>query len=130
MDDFEIKVINDVIVVVVTFSRATYKEAGELKKILNEYMEKRFKKIVVDIRSCEFIDSTFLGVLVFSLKSAAKIGGDIRIIQPSSIVRTLMEKVGTIRVFNVFDTIDEAVDSYKSDQIANRYIPRNKEVSI
>lgn len=130
MDDFEIKVINDVIVVVVTFSRATYKEAGELKKILNEYHEKRFKKIVVDIRECEFIDSTFLGVLVFSLKSAAKIGGDIRIIQPSSIVKTLMEKVGTIKVFNVFDTIDAAVNSYNSADLSNHYVPGSNEVFI
>ncbi len=130
MEDFEIKVINDVIVVVVTFSRATYKEAGELKKILKEYQEKRFKKIVVDIRACEFIDSTFLGVLVFSLKSAAKIGGDIRIIQPSSIVRTLMEKVGTIKVFNVFDTIEEAVESYNSSVMTNNYVPGGNEVFI
>ena len=130
MDDFEIKVINDVIVVIVTLSRATYKEAGELKKTLNEYIEKRFKKIVVDIRTCEFIDSTFLGVLVFSLKSAAKIGGDVRIIQPGSIVRTLMEKVGTIKVFNVFDTIEDAVESYSSCEMSNHYVPGNNDIFI
>ncbi len=130
MDDFEINVINDVIVVSVNFSRATYKEAGELKKILNEYHEKRFKKIVVDIKECEFIDSTFLGVLVYSLKNASKIGGDIRLIKPGSIVRTLMEKVGTLKVFNVYDDVNKAAESYNSPEVTNHYTSGNSEVFI
>ena len=68
MEDFGKIVIKDIVVEIVNLSRATYKEAGEFKKILNEDYEKRYRKLIVDIRQCEFIDSTFLGVLVVALK--------------------------------------------------------------
>jgi anti-anti-sigma factor len=112
VEDFGKIVIKDIVVEIVNLSRATYKEAGEFKKILNEDYEKRYRKLIVDIRQCEFIDSTFLGVLVVALKNMAKIGGEIRLVKPASVVQTLMEKVGTLTVFNNYDTLEEAVESF------------------
>ena len=42
----------------------------------------------------------------------AKIGGEIRLVKPASVVQTLMEKVGTLAVFNNYDTLEEAVESF------------------
>ncbi|QKJ98905.1 MAG: STAS domain-containing protein [Ignavibacteriota bacterium] len=81
-EDFERLHINDIIIQVVNLSRATYKEANVLKKNLDELISAhKQQKIIVDISRCEFIDSTFLGVLVLALKSSAKINGDIRIVK-------------------------------------------------
>ncbi len=52
---------NDVIVEVVDLTRATLSEADEFKQRLTENIENGYKKIVVDLSDCEFIDSTFLG---------------------------------------------------------------------
>jgi len=46
MEDFEKKIEKDVIIEVVNLSRATWKEAQIFKKILEEDVEKKFRKLV------------------------------------------------------------------------------------
>jgi anti-anti-sigma factor len=129
-EDFDQLFVGDIVIEVVNLSRATYKEASELKKSLDELIKNKQKKIIVDLSQCEFIDSTFLGVLVLSLKASAKIGGDIRLIRPDEIVKTLMEKAGTLNVFNLYDSLDEGIKSFeiKSDQ--NYYLAEGSPILV
>ncbi len=117
MEDFNKKVINDVVVEVVNLSRATYKEATEFKRILNEDLEKKFKKIVVDISQCEFMDSTFLGVLVYGQKRISTMGGEIKLIEPASVFQTLLEKTSTLRIFDTYKSLSEAVSSFNKQYV-------------
>lgn len=120
--DFKMLHVNDLVIEIVNLSRATYKEASQLKKNLDEMIKDNHKKIIVDLSQCEFIDSTFLGALVLSLKSSAKIGGDVRLIKPAEVVKTLMEKAGTLNVFNLYDSMDEAIRSYEVNGDKNYYL--------
>jgi anti-anti-sigma factor len=122
IEDFETLLVNDLVIEVVNLSRATYKEASQLKKYLDDLIKNKQKKIIVDISQCEFIDSTFLGVLVLSLKSSAKIGGDVRLVKPHEVVKTLMEKAGTLNVFNLYESIDEAIKSFEIKGEENYYL--------
>ena len=122
MEDFEKLLSNDIVIEIVNLSRATYREASQLKKRLDELIQNKQKKIVVDISQCEFIDSTFLGVLVLSLKSSAKIGGDVRLVKPHEVVKTLMEKAGTLNVFNLYESKDEAIKSFEIKGDQNYYL--------
>jgi anti-anti-sigma factor len=122
VDDFDKLIVNDIVIEIVNLTRATYKEAGDLKISIINDIENGFNKFVVDLRQCDFIDSTFLGVLVFALKQTAKLGGDIRIVKSDSIVASLMERIGTLKVFNLFDTVEEAMNSYDSENLTNHYI--------
>lgn len=122
-EDFEKLHINDIIIQVVNLSRATYKEASVLKKNLDELINVyKQQKIIVDISKCEFIDSTFLGVLVLALKSSARINGDIRVVKPDEVAKALMEKAGTLNVFNLYDTLDEAIKSFEIRGDQNYYL--------
>ena len=112
MEDYEQKIEKDVVIEVVNLTRATWKEANEFKQILQEDIDKKFRKLVVDINQCEFLDSTFLGVLVFAKKSVNKIGGELKIVEPTSVFKTLREKTGTLKVFDSYKTIDEALNSF------------------
>ena len=114
MEDFEKKAVNDVVVEIVNLSRATFKEATEFKRILNEDLEKKFKKIVVDISQCEFMDSTFLGVLVYAQKRISSQGGEIKLVEPASVFQTLLEKTSTLRIFDTYKTVQNAVSSFNT----------------
>lgn len=129
-EDFETISVKDIIVQVVNLSRATYKEASKLKKNLDELIKNKQKKIIVDISQCEFIDSTFLGVLVLSLKSSAKIDGDLRLVKPDKVVKALMEKAGTLNVFNLYNTLDEAVKSYEIVSEKNYYLGEGSPILV
>ena len=112
MEDFEKKIQKDVVIEVVNLTRATLKEANQFKKILQEDIEKKFKKIVIDISQCEFLDSTFLGTLVLAKKSMNRIGGELKIVEPASVFKVLLEKTSTLQVFDTYKSLDDAVSSF------------------
>jgi anti-anti-sigma factor len=110
--DFMREQFGDVVVEVVNLSRATLKEAEEFKKILSEDIENGARKLIVDLSDCEFIDSTFLGSLVVSLKKATALGGDLRLVgfQPS--VHSMFELTRMYRVFEAYQTKQEAIEGF------------------
>ena len=98
----------DVVVITVNLKRATMVEAEEFKQVLVNDIQRDFKKIVVDLSSCEFIDSTFLGSLVVSLKKLTGLGGDLRLVG----FHSMFELTRMYRVFESFKSADEAVQSF------------------
>jgi anti-anti-sigma factor len=105
--------VGDVVVEKVNLTRATLKEAEEFKSSLVKDIENGNIKIVVDLSECEFIDSTFLGALVVSLKKITTIGGDLKLVGFQPNVRSMFELTRMYRVFESFDNVEEAVASFK-----------------
>ena len=101
-----------VLVEVVNISRATMKEAEDFKQILLTDIEAGWRKIVVDLTDCEFIDSTFLGALVVSLKRITGLGGDLKLVGFQDAVNTMFQLTRMFRVFETFSTKEEAVKSF------------------
>lgn len=111
--EFSRQDIDDVIVLTVNLKRATLVEAEEFKQALVNEIQKGFKKIVVDLSTCEFIDSTFLGSLVVSLKKLTGLGGDLRLVGFQPAVHSMFELTRMYRVFESFKSTEEAVQSFK-----------------
>ena len=110
--DFTKEKYGDVLVEVVNLTRATLKEAEEFKLTLSQDIEEGAKKIIVDISECEFIDSTFLGALVVSLKKITALGGDLRLVGFQPAVHSMFELTRMYRVFESYKTKDEAIQSF------------------
>jgi anti-anti-sigma factor len=72
-----------------------------------------WRKIIVDLSECEFIDSTFLGALVVSLKKVTGLGGDLRLVGFQPAVHSMFELTRMYRVFESFKTKDEALKSFE-----------------
>jgi len=111
--DFIREKYGEVIVEVVNLTRATLKEAEEFKQTLTQDIEMGVRKIVVDLTDCEFIDSTFLGALVVSLKKITGLGGDLRLVGFQPAVHSMFELTRMYRVFEAFKTKEEALNSFK-----------------
>jgi anti-anti-sigma factor len=103
---------NGVVVYQVTLSRATVNDAMEFKQLLLDDVKLRKAKIVIDFSSCEFIDSTFLGVLVTSHKKASEYGGNIKLVADKPAVESMFEMTKVNRIINTFPTVDEALSSF------------------
>ncbi len=103
---------DNVLVEVVNLERATLKEAEQFKKVLTEDIEEGHKNLVVDLNSCEFIDSTFLGALVVSLKKATALGGDLKLVGFQPAVHSMFELTRLHRVFEAFRTREDAIESF------------------
>jgi anti-anti-sigma factor len=123
MFDFEKEYSSDIVIITVNVSRATVKEAHEFKKFIDDEIKKKKLKIVIDLSSCDFIDSTFIGVLVVTLKKLADIGGELRIVEPPSIAHTILTVTGTLNVFNTHKSKSEAImNLMDASQIYNSMI--------
>jgi len=69
-------------------------------------------KLVIDLVKVEFIDSTGLGALVSCLRQAHSSGGEIKLSGLTNQARALFELVRMHRIFEVFNSPEEAVHSY------------------
>lgn len=115
MYDFENQLIDDILIEKVNLPRATLVEADTIKQRLLEDIQLKNNKIILDISKCTFIDSTFLGALVVSLKRAREIGGDIRLVNDSSQpTGGILNLTGILRVFENYTSVEDAVKSYRT----------------
>ncbi|HED05082.1 MAG TPA: anti-sigma factor antagonist [Ignavibacteria bacterium] len=111
--DFIKEKYNEVVVEIVNLTRATLKEAEEFKLTLSNDIDEGARKLIVDISECEFIDSTFLGALVVSLRKITGLGGDLRLVGFQPAVNSMFELTRMYRVFESFPTKEKAIKSYQ-----------------
>lgn len=104
--------IGDVLVEIVNLDRATLNEAQELKDNINRRINEGYRKVIIDISACDFVDSTFLGVLVGSLKKLTKINGDLKIVGFRPAVKSLFELTRLFRIFETYTDLQDAIKSF------------------
>lgn len=107
---YEIK--NDILIVKVNEQRATVEISGKFKENLLKKIDEGYNNIVVDLSASDFVDSSFLGALVAGLKKSTMKSGDLKIIGLQPPVRAMFELTRLYRIFDIFDNLDEAVNSF------------------
>lgn len=69
-------------------------------------------KVVLDMSSLKFVDSSGLGALIACLRDANSRKGDFRLGAMPRTVLALFELMRMHRVFSIHDTVDNAVSSF------------------
>ena len=111
-EDFTREIVDNILIEKVNFSRATFKEAQEFKDRLVYDILTNNEKIIIDLSSCEYIDSTFLGALVVVLKKMAERGGEIKYVIPQPSAIYLFKITGLYGVLNLYRNKEEAIESF------------------
>jgi anti-sigma B factor antagonist len=70
-------------------------------------------KVVFDLTRTRFVDSMGLGVIVSCLRQVHAVKGELKLCGLNNAVRTLFELVRMHRVFEIFNTREEAVRSFR-----------------
>jgi anti-sigma B factor antagonist len=83
-----------------------------LREAIKESLDRAEKNIILNFDSVPYLDSTGLGEVVRSYTSVKKEDGVIKIANLTDKVQDLLSVTKLITVFEVFDTVDEAVDSF------------------
>jgi len=92
--------------------RTTINETSILRNLLEEQIVLEFSKVVIDLSQCTHLDSTFLGVLVVTQKKLMAKGGELKLVEPLDPAKVLFNLSGTSKVFNVYETSDDALRSF------------------
>jgi anti-sigma B factor antagonist len=89
-------------------------DGDTFKDVINQLKEEGKTKLVVDLSDTEMIDSTGIGTLIAALTSMRNVGGDVRIAGLKKRIKNLFLMTRLLGpVFDDYDTVDEALDSYK-----------------
>lgn len=104
MDDFKINIIDDIAVVKIDILIATHRDAKPLWDELESRLIFKWKKLIIDLSPCNYIDSTFIGMIVKIFRKVCELNGQMVLVFP---------KINTVESFNVLG-ITKIVKSYNS----------------
>lgn len=110
--DYKSEPYGETIIVSVYLQRATLKDAMEFRDYIGEHIQNYYRKIIVDLSYCDYIDSTFLGALVASLKKISRMNGDLQLVYNNKASSMIFEMTNMNRVFKIHATINEALISF------------------
>lgn len=94
--------------VIIGSGRLNMGGAPQLRQIVSETVASGHNRVVVDMGEIDFMDSSGLGALVGSLKTARLAGGDLRIANINAQVQMVLELTGMNRVMTPYATAGEA----------------------
>jgi anti-sigma B factor antagonist len=69
-------------------------------------------KVVFDMSKLRFVDSSGLGAILSCLRQLHAVGGDLKLCAMNKPVRALFELVRMHRVFEIFNSSDEAIRAF------------------
>jgi anti-sigma B factor antagonist len=87
--------------------------SAELEESLKRLLKKGRFNIVIDLSGVNYISSAGWGIFISEIKSIRENGGDLRLAGMIGDVYEVFELLEFQTILQSFDTIDEAVKSYK-----------------
>ncbi len=88
-------------------------ETTRLREKVKQLVEAGYTRIVVNLEEVDYIDSVGLSTLVGSYSTARKNGGDMKLLRLTKRVRDLLQITHLITVFETYDTLDQALVSFR-----------------
>jgi anti-anti-sigma factor len=110
--NFEKEIKEDIVIEKVNLKRATYKEAEEFRNFVQNDIEAGWHKIIIDMENCEFMDSSFLGVLINFLKQLEKSNGSLKLASIHDDAQVILDITRISDLFNIYQDKEEAMKSF------------------
>lgn len=104
--------ISNVSIVLADIKRATVIDAENFKNKVQLELDNGSIKFIFDLKTCEFIDSTFLAAIVISFKKIAQNNGQLKIVGFKPAVRSMFELTSLSKIFDIYDNEQEALMSF------------------
>lgn len=102
---------DDFTVIKILFERATLREASSFKNFLDKTIAEENNNIIIDLNECEFVDSSFFGALVAGVKRLKAMEKKFYLVYDSTNRLPIFSATGLDKVFKVFPSVSEAVNS-------------------
>lgn len=85
----------------------------EFRKKLSSLIEEGKINVIGDLSEVSFMNSSGLGVLIATLTSLRKEGGDFKLCSPTDRIKSLLKISKLFTVFDLYETLDEAIAAYQ-----------------
>jgi len=88
-------------------------DATALNDTLHQLIDKRKKKILLDISQVRTMNSSGLSMLINALTTVRNAGGDLKIAAASKKIESLLVITKLTTVFELYPTVKQAINSFK-----------------
>ncbi|TFH02951.1 MAG: anti-sigma factor antagonist [Calditrichales bacterium] len=104
---------NDVIIIALSGKIMGGPEAAEINDKINQLIDERSLKVVIDLLNVEWMNSSGLGILISAVTLLKKNGGGLRLINVSDRIQNLLKITKLSGVFETCTSLEEAVGSLR-----------------
>lgn len=87
-------------------------DASLLNDKLHELIESGKTKVIADLEKVNWMNSSGLGILIGGLTTMRNNGGDLKLANITDRIQSLLMITKLLTVFETFETIDKAIDSF------------------
>ncbi len=87
-------------------------DANQVHQMIHEELESGHDKFILDMSGVSLINSSGVGILIGSLTAARSQGGDLHLAAPSEKVSDVLRMMKLDQVFQMFDSIESAKQSF------------------
>ncbi len=87
-------------------------DATALNDAVHKLVEKKKKKVIVDISGVQTMNSSGLSMLIGALTTIRNAGGDMKIAAPSKKIESLLVITKLTTVFEIHPTVRKAISSF------------------
>ena len=104
----------DVLIITPDGANLDARDAPEFKKqVIDLIVNNSARHVIIDLHQLQFIDSSGLGSFLSVMKTLNTQGGDLKLSCMNSPIRTMFELVAMHKIFEIFNTNEEAIRSFK-----------------
>lgn len=89
-------------------------DAAMLHDRLHEFIKENKKRVIIDLSGVDWMNSTGLGILISGLTTMRNNGGDLKLANVTEKIESLLTITKLITVFENFDSLDQALESFKN----------------
>lgn len=87
--------------------------APKLKEKITKLVDGDTIKFIIDFEEVTHINSLAMGILRGKLKVVKDMNGDIKLVKLNEHIKSIFEMIGLDEIFEIYETEDEAVASFK-----------------
>jgi anti-sigma B factor antagonist len=87
-------------------------DSEKFAKLLKDIIFKNHKNVIADLSHVKYVNSSGIGILIRGLTTMRQAGGDLKLVNLTEKIRGLLSIVRLTQIFDIYDTIDEALGSY------------------
>ena len=88
-------------------------ESADFQKMVKHQIENGQTNLIGDLSEVDFMNSSGLGILISTLTSLRKAGGDLKLCSPTDRIKSLLKVSKLFTVFDMYETLDEAIAEYQ-----------------
>jgi anti-anti-sigma factor len=90
-------------------------EVAGMRRAIAEFVDRRWRRLLIDFSETKYLNSTAVGVLVGAHTTYAKREWQLKLCSMNKHVHVIFAITNLMKIFSVYDTIDEALKSFSDE---------------